>query len=123
MTVTDYIPVLIQLGLVLPLGVGILGASYLLGQKGSSNKIKDAPYECGVIGSTQRGTRFSVKFYITAMLFIVFDIEVVFLVPWVLVYREFLQASIPILIPVLFFIGVLGIGLMYEFRRRALEWE
>ena len=123
MTVVDYVPILLQLGLALALGLGILGASYLVGQKGSRNKIKDTPYECGIIGSSKGGARFAVKFYITAMLFILFDIEVVFLVPWVLVYREFLQASIPILLPMLFFIGVLGIGLMYEFRRGALKWE
>ena len=63
------------------------------------------------------------KFYVTAMLFILFDIEVVFLIPWVFVYRDFLAAGIPILAPMLFFIGVLVLGLIFEMKKGALEWE
>ena len=123
MTVADYFPVLIQILLALGIGLSILIASYLLGQRGRSNKIKDTPYECGIASVGKGHPRFSVKFHVTAMLFILFDIEVVFLIPWVLVYREFLQASIPILIPGLFFIGVLILGLVYELKKGALEWE
>jgi NADH-quinone oxidoreductase subunit A len=68
-------------------------------------------------------TRFSVKFYVTAMLFILFDIEVVFLIPWTFVYREFLAAGIPILAPIGFFFFVLVLGLVYEIKKGALEWE
>jgi NADH-quinone oxidoreductase subunit A len=64
-----------------------------------------------------------VKFYVTAMLFILFDIEVIFLIPWAFVYRDFLAAEIPILTPMLFFIGVLVLGLFYEMKKGALEWE
>jgi NADH-quinone oxidoreductase subunit A len=67
--------------------------------------------------------RFAVKFYVTAMLFILFDIEVVFLVPWALVYREFLAAQIAITAATGVFLGVLVLGLAYEFKRGALEWE
>ena len=67
--------------------------------------------------------RFAVKFYVTAMLFILFDIEVVFLVPWALVYREFLAAQIAITAATAVFLGVLVLGLAYEFKRGALEWE
>ena len=73
-----------------------------------------------------RGTghaRFAVKFYITAMLFILFDIEVVFLIPWSLVFREFLAANIPIVFPGFFFISVLILGLVYELKKGAIEWE
>ena len=68
-------------------------------------------------------TRFSVKFYLTALLFMLFDLEIVILVPWVFVYREFLHQHIPILGPILFFIFVLVLGLAYEIRKGALEWE
>jgi NADH-quinone oxidoreductase subunit A len=68
-------------------------------------------------------TRFSVKFYVTAMLFILFDIEVIFLIPWTFVYREFLANHIPILLPLLFFLGLLVLGLVYEVRKGALDWE
>jgi len=67
--------------------------------------------------------QFSVKFYITAMLFILFDVEVVFLIPWVLVYRDMLAEALPILAPMIFFLVVLIIGLAYEIRTGALDWE
>ena len=57
------------------------------------------------------------------MIFLLFDIEVVFLVPWVFVYRDFLAQHIAILTPMLFFLGVLVLGLLYEVRKVALEWE
>lgn len=63
------------------------------------------------------------KFYVTAMLFILFDIEVIFLIPWAFVHRDFVAHSIPILGPVLFFLGVLILGLFYEVRKGALDWE
>lgn len=123
MTVADYLPILIQIILALGMGVSILIASHLFGQRGRRNKTKDSPYECGVISESKIHPRFSVKFYVIAMLFIVFDIEVIFLIPWALVYREFLQTSIPILIPGMVFIGILVIGLVYELKKGALQWE
>ena len=68
-------------------------------------------------------TRFSVKFYLTALLFMLFDLEVVILIPWTFIYREFLAADISILGPILFFIGVLVLGLCYEIKKGALQWE
>lgn len=123
MTLTDYIPLLVQICLAVGIAVVILGVSHLFGQRAKGNRFKDAAYECGMVGDGKGHTRFSVKFYVTAMLFILFDIEVVFLFPWVLIYREFLAAGIPILTPVLFFLAVLVIGLLYEIRKGALEWE
>ena len=70
------------------MGVGILVASHLFGQKARRSKIKDSPYECGLAAEVGGETRYSVKFYITAMLFILFDIDVVFLIPWVLTHRD-----------------------------------
>ncbi len=123
MTLADYLPVLIQIFLALTIAVAILMASHLLGQRASSNRMKDSAYECGLPAEGKPGARFSVKFYIVAMLFIIFDIEVVFLIPWVMIYRDFLAAQLPILMPVLFFLGVLVIGLLYEIRKGALNWE
>jgi len=68
-------------------------------------------------------TRFSVKFFLTALLFMLFDLEVVILIPWCFVYRDFLANHIPIVAPILFFIGLLTLGLFYEVRKGALEWE
>ena len=119
----DYLPVLIQIIIAVGMGVGILVASHLFGQRATAGKIKDSPYECGLSSDTKGETRYSVKFYITAMLFILFDIDVVFLIPWVLTHRDLVAAGIPILGPMLFFTFILVAGLIYELKSGALEWE
>jgi len=123
MSLADYMPLLIQLLLAAGLAVVILLVSHLFGQRAKSNRFKDSPYECGLVAEGKAHPRFSIKFYVTAMLFILFDVEIVFLFPWAIVYREFLAVGIPILSPVLFFISVLLIGLLYEIKKGALEWE
>jgi len=119
----DYLPVLIQILLAVGIAAAILIASHIFGQRAGGNYVKDAAYECGLIAEGKPHPKFSVKFYVVAMLFILFDIEVVFLIPWVLVYREFLAVGIPILAPVLFFLGILTLGMVYEMRKKGLEWE
>ena len=123
MTLMDYLPVLIQIIIAVGMGVGILVASHLFGQRATAGKIKDSPYECGLSSDTKGETRYSVKFYITAMLFILFDIDVVFLIPWVLTHRDLVAAGIPILGPMLFFTFILVAGVIYEIKSGALEWE
>lgn len=123
MVVSDYLPVLIQVVVAAGIAIVILGASYVFGQRARTNKIKDSAYECGMLSEGKAHPRFGVKFYVTAMLFILFDIEVVFLIPWVLTYREYLAAGIPILLPMLFFLGLLVLGLVYEIKKGALEWD
>lgn len=123
MQIADYYPVLIQMSIAASIGVVILLVSHVFGQRGTSGAIKDSPYECGMLAEGAPHARFAIKFYVTAMLFILFDIEVVFLIPWVLVFREFLAASLPILLPVFFFLFVLVLGLAYELKKGAIEWE
>jgi NADH-quinone oxidoreductase subunit A len=123
MGIGDYYPILIQILLAASIALVILGVSVFFGQKGTKGAIRDSAYECGMLAEGSGHARFAVKFYVTAMLFILFDIEVVFLLPWVMVFREFLAASLPILLPVLFFLGVLVIGLLYELKKGAIEWE
>ncbi len=118
-----YLPFLIQAALAAALTGVIVGASHLLGQRARHTKIKDSAYECGVPGEGVVHTRFSVKFYVTALLFMLFDLEIVILVPWVFIYREFLHQHISILGPILFFMFVLVLGLFYEIKKGALEWE
>jgi len=120
---SDYLPFLIQAILAAGIAAAIIGASHLIGQRTKRNQIKDTAYECGVPAAGIVHTRFSVKFYVTAMLFIIFDIEVVFLIPWAFIYREFLANNIAILGPIMFFLGVLVLGLIYEIKKGALEWE
>ena len=123
MSSAAYLPILIQICLAAGIAIAVIGASHLIGQRAAKNKIKDSAYECGVKAEGIVHTRFSVKFYITAMLFILFDIEVVFLIPWAFIYRDFLASNISILGPILFFIGVLVLGLIYEVKKGALDWE
>lgn len=119
----NYLPVLVQVTLALVIASAVLLVSHLMGQRGPTNKLKDSAYECGLPAVGAPGARFSIKFYVTAMLFILFDIEVVFLIPWVLIYRDFLANQLPIFLPVMAFLGVLVIGLYYELKKGALDWE
>ncbi len=118
-----YLPILVQIVLALVIAAGVVALSHLLGQRARHTAIKDSAYECGIPSEGSTHTRFSVKFYVTAMLFILLDIEVVFLIPWTFVYRDFLANHIAILAPMMFFLGVLVLGLLYEVRKGALEWE
>lgn len=123
MSSAAYFPVLIQILLAVGLTAGVILLSQFLGQRARKNAIKDTPYECGVKPAGSPHTRFSVKFYVTVMLFILFDIEVVFLIPWAFIYREFLASNIEIVAPILVFIGVIVLGLFYEVKKGALKWD
>ncbi|MEX2045124.1 MAG: NADH-quinone oxidoreductase subunit A [Opitutus sp.] len=123
MSASAYLPFLIQAVLAACITGGVIGASHLFGQRVRKNRIKDTAYECGVAATGVVHARFSVKFFLTALLFMLFDLEVVILIPWTFVYREFLHQQIAILGPMLFFLGVLVLGLVYEVRKGALQWE
>jgi NADH-quinone oxidoreductase subunit A len=123
MSSAAYLPFLYQIVLAAGIAAAVIGASHLLGQRAKKNKIQDTAYECGVPGGGFQRARFPVKFFVTALLFILFDIEVIFLIPWTFVYREFLANHIPILLPMLCFLGLLVLGLVYEVRKGALDWE
>ncbi len=84
----QYIAVLMLFVLAVAATGGMILLSTLLGKRGASSKIKDTAYECGMIPIGPGGTRMSVKFYLVAMLFILFDIEVVFMYPWAAIYKE-----------------------------------
>ncbi len=118
-----YLPVLLQVIIAIALPITILIASQAFGQRAKRNKIKDSAYECGLPAEDKPHPRFAVKFYVTAMLFILFDIEVVFLVPWATIYRDFIAEGISIVAPILVFLGVIILGLAYEIRNGALEWD
>jgi NADH-quinone oxidoreductase subunit A len=105
--------------LVVGLGAGILTVSRLLGPRRPVPEKLD-PYECGVPVITSPRQRLSVHFYLVAILFILFDIETVFLIPWAVLYRDLKVAG---LIEMGIFLGVVGFGLVYVWRRGALEWE
>jgi NADH-quinone oxidoreductase subunit A len=123
MSLVDYFPILLQIILALTLSIGILVASHVFGQRSKRNKAKDSAYECGLPATGKMHPKFAVKFYLTAMLFILFDIEVVFLLPWALSYQEHLALGLPILGPILFFMGLVIFGLFYEIKQGGLIWK
>lgn len=120
----QYVPVLMLAGLAIAFAAGTLVMSVVLGKVGKRYKVKDMPYECGMLPIGEGSTRLSVKFYLVAMLFILFDIEVVFLYPWAVVYKEMLKTS-PNLIfgSMISFLGILFIGYLYALKKGALDWK
>ena len=98
---------------------GMLGASYVLGKR-VRNRIKDMPYECGITPVGDARQRFSVKFYLVAMLFIVFDIESIFLYPWAVIYRELKMFAF---LEMLVFIFLILAGFFYIWKKGALDWS
>lgn len=120
----QYVPVLI-LGLAaVAFSAGTLVASALLGKLGKRSRIKDTAYECGMLPVGEGNTRLSVKFYLVAMLFILFDIEVVFLYPWAVVYKQMLADHAALIFgSMLTFMGILFVGYMYALKKRAFDWK
>ena len=113
-----YFPVLVQTLVAMALAAGLLTASYALGKR-VRNKIKDTPYESGITPTGDARHRFSVKFYLVAMLFILFDIEAIFLYPWVVVYRELKMFAF---VEMLVFVIMTLSGFFYIWKKGALDW-
>jgi len=114
-----YFPVLLQVMIAMAVAAGMLGASYLLGKR-VRNRVKDLPYECGITPVGNARERFSVKFYLVAMLFILFDIEAIFLYPWAVVYRELKMFAF---VEMLVFMVLILAGFFYIWKKGALDWS
>ena len=122
----QYVPVLLLALVSIGFCVVTLVASVWLGWRSRRNKMKDTAYECGMLPVGEGSSRPSVKFYLVAMLFILFDIEVVFLYPWAVVYRELLQDPANrnlILFSMISFLGILFAGYLYALKKRAFDWK
>ena len=113
-----YFPVLAQGLLAVVLAAALIIISYAFGKK-VRNKIKDTPYESGIVPTGDARSRFSVKFYLVAMLFILFDIEAIFLYPWAVVYRELKMFGF---LEMLIFVVLILSGFFYIWKKGALEW-
>ena len=122
--IIDYLPVAILLVLAAGLAGTFIGLSHLLGPKNPTFTKLDV-YECGVEPVTRERQRFSVKFYLVAMLFILFDIETVFLIPWAVIYRGTVLSPGGgyIFWEMATFMAILAVGLAYVWRKGALEWD
>ncbi len=107
------------------IGGAILALSHLFSPRSKMSEEKGMTYECGLSPVGNARHRFSVKFYLVAMLFILFDVEVVFLYPWSVLYRDFVRSGLGgfVLIEMGIFLGILVVGLIYVYGRKALEWE
>src|SRR6266853_2074971 len=114
-----YFPVLVQALIAIALAAGLIGASSLLGKRARS-PLKDTPYESGMAPVGSARERFSVKFYLVGMIFILFDIEAVFLYPWAVVYRELKMFGF---FEMLIFVALVLIGFFYVWKKGALDWS
>jgi len=119
----QYVPILILAGVAVAFAVGNLVLSVVVGKLGRRNRVKDSAYECGMLPVGEANARMSVKFYLVAMLFILFDIEVVFLYPWAVVYRDMLQENANLIFgSMVSFLGILLIGYIYAVKKGAFDW-
>lgn len=122
----QYVAVLFVFLLALAATGGMIVMSLLLGKRGARSKIKDTAYECGMLPVGKGVTRMSVKFYLVAMLFILFDIEVVFMYPWAVVYKSMLTDPLTrntILGAMISFLGILFVGYIYAVKKKAFDWK
>ena len=122
----EYLPVLMLAVVAFAFSFGMLVLSVVLGKKGKRSKIKDTAYECGMLPIGEGTARLSVKFYLVAMLFILFDIEVVFLYPWAVVYKDMLKDAATrnlIFGSMVSFLVILFVGYLYALKKKAFDWK
>jgi NADH-quinone oxidoreductase subunit A len=114
-----YFPIVVQIIIAIAVAAGLIGASTLLGKRGKS-PLKDTPYESGMAPVGSARERFSVKFYLVGMIFILFDIEAVFLYPWVVVFRELKLFALS---EMFIFVVLVLVGYFYVWKKGALDWS
>jgi NADH-quinone oxidoreductase subunit A len=118
-----YLPVLFQVLIAFGFAAFVLGASVVFGRSAKRNATKDSPYECGMLPVGEGAPRFSVKFYMVAMLFVLFDIEVVFMYPWAVQFRDLLANGPVVLASMAGFAGILVVAYVYALKKGALNWK
>lgn len=122
--IDQLLPIIILLVFVIVFGSALIGFALLMGQRVKFNAVKALPYECGIVGETPKQTQIPIKFYLTAISFILFDIEIVFLYPFSVIYVENIRvAGAALLVATGIFVAILTYGLFYEWKAGALEWD
>ena len=116
----EYLGLLVAVMLAVAIAGLILFLNSILGPKGHGSEAKSEPFECGMRPISGEAGRFGVKFYLLAMLFILFDVEIVWLFPWAVILREIKWTG---LFEMFGFLAVLLIGFIYAWKKGALEWE
>lgn len=121
----QYIPVILQIIVAVGFAAGCLAASVIVGRSAQRNRMKDSAYECGMLPVGDSQPRFSVKFYIVAMLFVIFDIEVVFLYPWAVTFKDFLASGdvTTMFLSMFSFVAILLVAYVYALKKGALSWK
>ena len=114
----QWLPVLMQSVLALVIACALVGLAFLIGRK-VKNRVKDMPYECGIAPTGDARERFSVKFYLVAMLFILFDIEAIFLYPWAVVYKGLKMFAF---FEMLIFVALVMAGFFFVWKKGVLDW-
>jgi len=106
-------------------GTALVVFSSFLGPRVAQSEIKRKPYECGLEGEEKSSTKNPVKFYLTAILFILFDIEIIFMYPWAVAYGDFLSSGhgVYIFSAMMVFLTIFILGLLWEIKSKALEWD
>lgn len=119
------LPVFVLAIFVITFGLLLMGLASLCGAKGKKSATKLESYECGVQVAPTASTKIPIKFYLTAILFILFDIEIIFMYPWALTYGDFIESGLGFYIfgVMAVFLAVFIFGLFWEIKSRALEWE
>ena len=122
---SEYFSIFLQVVVAIGFAASALIVSVVLGKTAKTNKAKDSAYECGMPAEGAAQPRFSVKFYLVAMLFILFDIEIVFMYPWAVVYRDFVAQgnAATIFFSMLSFVTILTVGYVYAIMKGALDWK
>ena len=119
----EYLPVLLQIIVAMGFAGSALLVSVVVGKSGKRTPAKDMAYECGMVPQGEVQPRFSVKFYLVAMLFILFDLEIVFMYPWAVVYKDSIKQSGLIFWSMFSFISILMVGYVYAVKKGALDWK
>ncbi len=119
----DYLPILLTAIVAVGFAASALIVSVILGKAGRRSAVKDTAYECGMLPIGNSQPRFSVKFYLVAMLFILFDLEIVFMYPWALSYKDMIRQSSTIFWSMLSFVSILTVGYVYALKKGALNWK
>ena len=120
----NYIPFLIQIVVAVGMGAGMVAASWFIGRH-RNLKAKLEAYECGIPAEGNARGRFSVRFYMVAMLFILFDVEAVFMMPWAVIYRQLPQITGSFMFgfwEMLVYLGFVAVGLFYILKKGILDW-
>ena len=122
---SSLLAIVLLAAVVLAFGCGILFFASLLGPEKAVTKEKMMPYECGIAGQEPKESTISVKFYLTAILFIIFDIEIVFMYPWAIAFKDFIAKGdgLYILSAMGLFVLLFVIGLLWEIKSKALDWN